>query len=126
MSLPLTVRLASLCMSPVSQEYIPESSGSVSWMSRRLSLPFLRVSYLSLFSRGMLFLLHVTGVVRSEVVQDKVAVSPSMMTVSRGFFSMSTLTGQRQVNSQNVYTYISVYTLYFLEFCCTEYDCDEV
>lgn len=88
--LPVTVSLALLCTSPVSHEYIPVSRGSTSWISSRLTFPSLRIPYLSPFWRGIWLRLQVTGVVKSEVVQDKVAISPSMITTSLGFSSNKT------------------------------------
>lgn len=88
--LPSTVRVTSHCVSPVSQVYVPESSGSRLWIRSWWNAPFFFRSYLRLALMAVLFLIQVTVAFGSEMVQARVTVSPSIATVLCGFSSIST------------------------------------
>lgn len=90
-SLPSTVKVTSHCASPVSQVYVPESSGTGLWIQSWWSAPLLLRSYLRPARMATLFLIQVTVALVSETVQARVTISPSSATVSSGFSSISTV-----------------------------------
>ena len=76
--------------SPVSQEYVPESPGSRLWMRRCWRAPFLLRSYLGPALTVSPFLTQVTVASDSEMVQERVTVSPSRAVVLWGFSRIRT------------------------------------
>lgn len=77
--------------SPVSQVYVPESSGTRLWIRSWWNPPLFRRSYLRPALMATLFLIQVTAALGSEMVQARVTVSPSNATVLCGFSSISTV-----------------------------------
>ena len=89
-SLPSTVKVTLHCASPVSQVYVPESSGTILWIRSCWDAPFFFRSYLGPSLMAMLFLLQMTVPLGSEMVQARVTVSPSNARVLCGFSNIST------------------------------------
>lgn len=88
--LPCTVNVTSHCASPVSQVYVPASSGTRLWMQSWWNAPFFFRSYLRPARMATLFLIQLTVAFGSEMQQARVTISPSTATVSCGFSKIST------------------------------------
>lgn len=82
--------MTSHCTSPVSQVYVPESSGTRLWIRSWWDAPLFLRSYFRPAWMATLFLFQVTVALGSEMVQASVTVSPSNATVLCGFSSIST------------------------------------
>lgn len=98
---PSTVSVTSHWASPVSQVYVPESSGTRLWIRSWWSAPLFLKSYLRPGWMAMLFLVQVTVALGSEMVQARVTVSPSNPRVLCGFSNISTANIGNQNNSSN-------------------------
>lgn len=83
--------MTSHCASPVSQVYVPESSGARLWMQSWWNAPLFFRSYLRPALIGTVFLIQVIVALGSEMVQARVTVSPSNATVLCGFSRISTV-----------------------------------
>lgn len=83
--------MTSHCASPVSQVYVPESSGTRLWMWSWWNAPLFFRSYLRPALIGTVFLIQVIVALGSEMVQARVTVSPSNATVLCGFSRISTV-----------------------------------
>ena len=105
--------MTSHCASPVSQVYIPESSGTRLWIRSCWNAPFFLRSYLRPALMAVLFLIQVTLALESEMVQARVTVSPSTATVSCGFSSISTVNmGNPKLDSIMIaFPFIFLYSL---------------